>query len=128
MIGGNVMSNVKDVKSKDIKITLNDGVERTIKFTLNALAELEDRYGSVDEAFKQLDNNSIKAVRCILWAGLIHEDPELTEQQVGNLIDIQYMQELMASLNDAFDSDMPVAEKLPDNAEPKLDGAQDPNA
>ncbi len=122
------MSNVKDVKSKDIKITLNDGVERTIKFTLNALAELEDRYGSVDEAFKQLDNNSIKAVRCILWAGLIHEDPELTEQQVGNLIDIQYMQELMASLNDAFDSDMPVAEKLPDNAEPKLDGAQDPNA
>lgn len=122
------MSNVKDVKSKDIKITLNDGVERTIKFTLNALAELEDRYGSVDEAFKQLDNNSIKAVRCILWAGLIHEDPELTEQQVGNLIDIQYMQELMTSLNDAFDSDMPVAEKLPDNAEPKLDGAQDPNA
>lgn len=122
------MSNVKDVKSKDIKITLNDGVERTIKFTLNALAELEDRYGSVDEAFKQLDSNSIKAVRCILWAGLIHEDPELTEQQVGNLIDIQYMQELMASLNDAFGSDMPVAEKLPDNAEPTLDGAQDPNA
>lgn len=128
MIGGILMANVKDVKSKAVKITLTDGVERTIKFTLNALAELEDRYGSVDEAFKQLDNNSIKAVRCILWAGLIHEDPELTEQQVGNLIDIQYMQELMASLNDAFESDMPVAEKLPDNAEPKLDGAQDPNA
>lgn len=131
------MSNVKDVKSKDIKITLNDGVERTIKFTLNALAELEDRYGSVDEAFKQLDNNSIKAVRYILWAGLIHEDPELTEQQVGNLIDIQYMQELMASLGEAFDADMPEPEKLPENAEPeklpenaepKLDGAQDPNA
>lgn len=122
------MSNVKDVKSKDIKITLNDGVERTIKFTLNALAELEDRYGSVDEAFKQLDNNSIKAVRCILWAGLIHEDPDLTEQQVGNLIDIQYMQELMASLGEAFDADMPEPEKLPDTAEPKLDGAQDPNA
>lgn len=122
------MANVKDVKSKAVKITLTDGVERTIKFTLNAMAELEDRYGSVDEAFKQLDNNSIKAVRCILWAGLIHEDPDLTEQQVGNLIDIQYMQELMASLGDAFNADMPVAEKLPDNAEPKLDGAQDPNA
>lgn len=122
------MANVKDVKSKAVKITLTDGVERTIKFTLNALAELEDRYGSVDEAFKQLDNNSIKAVRCILWAGLIHEDPDLTEQQVGNLIDIQYMQELMASLGEAFDADMPEPEKLPENAEPKLDGAQDPNA
>jgi len=122
------MANVKDVKSKTVKITLTDGVERTIKFTLNAMAELEDRYGSVDEAFKQLDNNSIKAVRCILWAGLIHEDPDLTEQQVGNLIDIQYMQELMASLGEAFDADMPEPEKLPETAEPKLDGAQDPNA
>lgn len=122
------MANVKDVKSKAVKITLTDGVERTIKFTLNAMAELEDRYGSVDEAFKQLDNNSIKAVRCILWAGLIHEDPDLTEQQVGNLIDIQYMQELMASLGEAFDADMPEPEKLPETAEPKLDGAHDPNA
>ena len=128
MIGGILMANVKDVKSKAIKITLTDGVERTIKFTLNAMAELEDRYGSVEEAFKQLDNNSIKAVRCILWAGLIHEDPDLTEQQVGNLIDIQYMQELMTSLGEAFDADMPEPEKLPENAEPKLDGAQDPNA
>lgn len=122
------MANVKDVKSKAVKITLTDGVERTIKFTLNAMAELEDRYGSVEEAFKQLDNNSIKAVRCILWAGLIHEDPDLTEQQVGNLIDIQYMQELMASLGEAFDADMPEPEKLPENVEPKLDGTQDPNA
>ena len=122
------MANVKDVKSKAVKITLTDGVERTIKFTLNAMAELEDRYGSVEEAFKQLDNNSIKAVRCILWAGLIHEDPDLTEQQVGNLIDIQYMQELMASLGDAFDADMPEAEKLPESTEPKLDDAHDPNA
>ena len=122
------MANVKDVKSKAVKITLTDGVERTIKFTLNAMAELEDRYGSVEEAFKQLDNNSIKAVRCILWAGLIHEDPDLTEQQVGNLIDIQYMQELMASLGEAFDADMPEPEKLPENAELKRDGAQDPNA
>ena len=122
------MANVKDVKSKAVKITLTDGVERTIKFTLNAMAELEDRYGSVEEAFKQLDNNSIKAVRCILWAGLIHEDPDLTEQQVGNLIDIQYMQELMASLGDAFDADMPEPEKLHETAEPKLDGVHDPNA
>lgn len=121
------MANVIDVKPKPVKITLSDGVERTIKFTLNAMAELEDRYGSVEEAFKQLDNNSIKAVRCILWAGLIHEDPDLTEQQVGNLIDIQYMQKLMASLGDAFDADMPEADKLAENAALKLDGVQDPN-
>lgn len=101
------MSNVKDVKSNAVKITLTDGVERTIRFTLNAMAELEDRYGSVEEAFRQLDNNSIKALRCILWAGLMHEDSNLTEQEVGNLIDMQYIQDLMESVGNAFNADMP---------------------
>ena len=110
------MANVKDVKAAAVKITLTDGVERTIKFTLNAMAELEDRYGSVEAAFKQLDKGSIKAVRCILWAGLIHEDPDLTEQQVGNLIDLQYLQELMSSIGDAFDNDMPNEQSLPEEA------------
>lgn len=123
------MANVKDVRAKAVKITLNDGVERTLKFTLNALAELEDKYGSVDAAFALLDENpSIKALRFILWAGLMHEDPNLTEQQVGNLIDIQYMQELMASLGTAFESDMPTAEPLPENNSTALEGTSDPNA
>lgn len=102
------MSNLADVKSKENKITLLDGVERTLKFDLNAMAELEDKYGSVDAAFEQLDKNSIKALRFILWAGLMHEDENLTERKVGSLIDINYMQSLMGSLNKAFESDMPV--------------------
>ena len=119
------MANLKDVKSKPVKITLTDGVERTLRFTLNAMAELEDKYGSVEAAVEELDKGSIKAVRFILWAGLTHEDPDLTEQQVGNLIDIQYMQELMNTVGDALDSD------LPEQAEPaKLtDGnTSNPNA
>lgn len=101
------MANVRDVKSKEVKLTLNDGVERTLKFDLNAMAELEDEYGSVDAAFEMLDKNSIKAVRFILWAGLMHEDPSLTLKQVGSLIDVQYLQELMGSLGEAFQADLP---------------------
>ena len=108
------MANLKDIKSKDIKITLSDGVERTIKFDLNAMAELEDRYGSVDAAFKKLDENSIKALRFVLWAGLIHEDPNLTEQKVGSLIDMRYMTEMLETLGDAFTADMPVPENTPE--------------
>lgn len=104
------MANLADVKAKDVKLTLNDGVERTLKFDLNAMAEMEDRYGSVDAAFEMLDKNSIKAVRFILWAGLIHADPSLTEQQVGSLIDVKYLQELMGTLGTAFKTDMPVEE------------------
>lgn len=121
------MARVKDVKSKPVKITLRDGVEREIRFTLNAMAELEDKYGSVEAAFKALEKNSIKAVRFVLWAGLMHEDPELTEMQVGNLIDTTYMQELMGSVNTAFNGDMPVPTEVPVQAKVINESVEDPN-
>lgn len=115
------MSNVKSVKSNKSTITLNDGVERRIKFDLNAMAELEDRYGSVDAAFEALDKQSIKALRFILWAGLVHEDESLTEQKVGSLIDMKYLQETMGVLGEALGTDMPNEET------PAIEGANDPN-
>ena len=55
----------------------------------------------------------------------MHEDESLTEQQVGNLIDMQYMQELMSTVGEALDSDLPDQEepaKLPNGT------TSDPNA
>lgn len=101
------MSNIKDVKAKSIPITLCDGVERELKFTLNALAELEDHYGTVDAAFKALDGGSFKAIRFVLWAGLVHADSALTEKQVGALIDVQSMPEIIEQLGNALDNDLP---------------------
>lgn len=119
------MANIKSVKSKKKTITLLDGVERTIRFDLNAMAELEERYGSVDNAFAELDKQSIKALRCILWAGLMHEDENLTEQKVGSLIDMEYLQETMQALTAAFGADMP-DEEASANALPN--GDENPNA
>lgn len=110
------MSNLSDVKSKVTTITLSDGVERELKYTLNALAEMEDRYGSVDAAFKALENNSIKAVRFVIWAGLLHTGEGLTEQQVGDLIDIQCMESVVSKIGTAMDNDMPKEEKQAPNA------------
>lgn len=101
------MANLKDARAKSVCITLNDGIERELKFTLNAMAELEDRYGSVDAAFKKVEENSMKALRCVLWVGLVQSDESLTEQQVGSLIDIQRMQEISSVLEQAFGNDMP---------------------
>lgn len=102
------MSNLIDAKAKVTRITLCDGVEREVKFTLNAMAEMEERYGSVDACFEALEKNSIKAVRFVIWAGLLHNENEtLTEQQVGNLIDIPCMERIMSTLNTAFENDMP---------------------
>lgn len=101
------MANLNEARPKSVRITLNDGIERELSFTLNAMAELEDRYGSVDAAFKKVEENSMKALRCVLWVGLVQNDASLTEQQVGSLIDIQRMQEISSVLEQAFGNDMP---------------------
>lgn len=103
------MSNLKDAKPRVKTITLNDGVEREVRFTLNAMAELEERYGTVDAAFKAMDDGSIKAIRFVLWAGLMEASPELTEQQVGSLIDMQLMSDIVESVSGALGEDMPDA-------------------
>lgn len=101
--------NVKDVKSKSVPLVLMDGKERHLRFTLNALAELEDKYGSVEAAFNKVEQeNSVAALRFVLWAGLCWEDEELTERMVGDLIDLNYMQEMIEKLGNALDGDMPV--------------------
>lgn len=109
------MSKLNQVKRKAVKVVLSDGKEREIKFTLNAMAELEDKYGSVEEAFKQLEKGSIKAIRFMLWASIIDEDEELTERQIGNLIDMNSIKEIMDALSTASDQDMPQAEDVKDN-------------
>jgi len=103
---------VQAIKSKTVPITLQDGKERHLRFTLNALAELEEKYGSIEEAFERVEkNSSVIALRFILWAGLIWEDPDLTEREVGDLIDLAYMQEMIDKLGSALDNDMPTTEQ-----------------
>lgn len=101
------MSNLRDVRPVKKTITLSDGVEREVRFTLNAMAELEERYGSVEKAFEALDSNSIKAARFILWAGLMESDETLTEQQVGKLIDMNNLRDIMDSVGNMLSDDMP---------------------
>ena len=128
------MSNLRDAKPRVKTITLNDGVEREICFTLNAMAELEERYGSVDAAFAALNTGSVKAVRCLLWAGMIDTDENLTEQQVGKLIDIDCLNRIMDDLSAAMEEDMPIeatstaAKPVPGSVVTATNGSAIPNA
>jgi hypothetical protein len=62
------------------------GKPRTLKIDLNALAEAEDRLGvsGMNDILPLLDRVSVRAVRCLLWAALLHEEPDLTEKEVGS--------------------------------------------
>lgn len=74
---------------------------RVIRFTMNALAEIEDNLGV---PLSELENvtMTIKNVRTILWAGLIHEDATLTAQEVGNMVDLSNFKEVQEKIAEAF--------------------------
>ena len=84
---------------RGVKLNIG-GVERTLRYDLNALAELGDRLGvrvrlssiSADLMETQLP---ISALRTVLWAGLIHAEPELDEKTVGSWVDAENAGEVL---------------------------------
>lgn len=100
------MSDVAKVKRQPVYIEL-DGKQRQLKYTLNSFAEMEEKYGSVDAALKAMEDGSIKAVRFMLWIGLMHDDEDLTEKQVGGMIELSDLEELSKKMNETMSLDLP---------------------
>lgn len=77
-------------------VTIMLDKERTLKFDLNTLIDVEDKLGF---SLAELEDKvTIKVLRTLLHAGLVHEDPELTEQQVGSFIDFENLAEVQQAL------------------------------
>ena len=106
------MSTLQDVRPQQVKLTFLDGSEHELKFTLNALALLEEQYGDVDKAFEAMDKGSFKAIRYTLWAALQDEENPLTEKQVGSLIDMNSLGQITQLLNTAAEAGMPTEEQV----------------
>lgn len=107
------MSNLRDIRTKLIPIQLDK--ERHLKFDLNAFAELEELYGDINTAFEAMQKRSIKAIRAMLWCGLIHEDKSLTLEQVGEMVHLGNMNEVMNAITQAISEAMPEVDKTEKN-------------
>lgn len=59
---------------------------RTLRYGLNALVTIEEQIGKPLTGL-DFDNVSVKDLRAILYAGLFHEDRELTPESVADLVD-----------------------------------------
>jgi len=83
----------------EIAITLDK--PRILKYDFNAWIEIEERLGFRPE---DLSNRELKLkdIRFMLWVGLIHEDPTLTEHEVGAMIGLDNLDALFDQLTSAF--------------------------
>lgn len=78
------MAHLKVIRPEPVTIEL-DGKERVIRYDLNAFAELEKRFGTVDAAMTALQTGSFASIKTILWVGLIHEEAVI-DPDTGDVI------------------------------------------
>lgn len=71
---------------------------RHLKFDLNSFCLLEEKFGNIEKALIELERGVMRAVRVILWVGLQHEDPDLTEQAVGEMVTVDNLDAVGAAL------------------------------
>jgi hypothetical protein len=82
-----------------VPITLDK--ERVLHFDFNALTLVEEALGINLREDNDLQM-TLRDTRAFLWAGLRRNDPALTLEQTGDLIDEFGLPEIMPKLNEAW--------------------------
>lgn len=89
--------------AKKVAITLDK--ERTLAFPLMSLIRLKKEYGiELKDLQDEAKAQDIETILTVIWAGLIHEDKELTVEDVGYMIDITELPEVSEKLSEIFRS------------------------
>jgi hypothetical protein len=136
LLGGEIiMSKVKDVKQHMEPVTMElGGKVWTLQFDMNAFAELEKRFNTIEEAMEQLAASKISDIKIILWTALIHEAVEEFDEETGEPIKYSItpynvgswikspamLQQVSEKLGEAMSAGMPDPEDLPDNVKQML--------
>lgn len=90
--------------AKTKKVTLN-GKERTMKYPVYSMVRMQEEQGvSINDLQDEKKSQDMRVILSIIWAGLIHEDPTLTMEDLGNNIDIADLPELAKSMGEIFES------------------------
>lgn len=84
----------------EVKVQLDK--ERTLKFTLNSLVYAEENGVDLQSVDGKEAKLKLKDLRTLLFAGLMHEDKELTAEAVGEMIDVANLKPISEALNKAF--------------------------
>jgi hypothetical protein len=99
-----------------VKVHLRLDRERTLIISFNALCLAEEITG-INFLMGEFTFSSVRVMRALVWAGLIHEDPSLTLEQVGDLIEQRGASEVARVIIDAFAAAMPKSKVEDDDDE-----------
>jgi hypothetical protein len=97
-----------ELKNKGVKFNLK-GNEYELKFDMNTFCELEEVYGDINQAFEDLQNRKIKAIRALIYSAVKAENDKVTLKEVGQMLTLQDMERLGTAINEALQVSMPEA-------------------
>lgn len=95
-----------ELKNKGIKITIGNK-EYELKFDMNTFCELEEIYGDINEAFEDLQNRKLKAIRALIYSAIKAADESVTLKEVGKMLTLSDMEKLGTAINEALVIAMP---------------------
>jgi hypothetical protein len=95
-----------ELKNKGVKFKLGDA-EYELKFDMNTFCELEEVYGDINQAFEDLQNRKIKAIRALIYSAVRAENDSVTLREVGQMLTLQDMEKLGTAINEALNMSMP---------------------
>lgn len=128
------------LKNGGYPVTLN-GKEYSLLFSLNALDEIQDKFGGYDKLSEVFNENNPEWIKQTKWLltllineGLLSEDEDaklLTETQVGRLISVGNLPDIQNAIFSAFatgnsgDGDLKETEGQEQDNEGEAKGAQE---
>jgi len=79
----------EEIKPLEIKIHLDK--DRTLKYKFRAIKLLEEQFkvpfGQLDKVFSDTEKLTVDQIITLIWAGLIHEEKDLTHDQVYQMLE-----------------------------------------
>lgn len=89
--------------AKTVKVQLN-GKEVTMAYPLLSVIRLEKEQGvRLQDLSDKEKANDIENILKVLWAGFIHENKDLTVEELGNMIDLTDLPELTSHFSVIFE-------------------------
>lgn len=106
-----------NIRIKPVEIELDK--KRHLLLDFNAYCDIEEEYGDFQYIFEKMQGMSPIAIRALLWAGLKHEDEELTLKEVGRMIGLADREYINERIIKALELSMPEAKNS--KASPKTE-------
>ena len=99
-----------------VKVPLRLDRERTLILSFNALCRAEEVTG-IAFLMGEFTFSSVRVMRALVWAGLLHDDPTLTLEAVGDMIEEAGADNVARTIIKAFAKAMPTVKAGDDDDE-----------